>query len=125
MARHFVRGNEAGENEMILKAERTDARLQTPAPGPAADEEEFQAGALADEAWGDVNQIVVAFELEEAGNDANDKIVRRDVEAGAPGGVVLGVEKGLEAEAAEDAGVLVRAAQCPRPDIGGSWRPQR
>src|ERR1017187_4642441 len=119
VARHFGRSDQAGKNKVFLQAKRTRAVFQPPAPRAVTHEKEFGAGTLPDEVWGDVQQVVMSFELEKAGDHANDEIVGREAETGAPDRVVLSVEKRLEGESAEDAGVLAGLAEAGGEVLAG------
>ncbi len=61
---------------------------------------------IADQRWRDVNEIVMAFELEQPGDLADYDIIRRKSKLGAEFGVIGGGQKGLEVEAAPNLSVL-------------------
>jgi hypothetical protein len=102
----LVRGNQAGERDMVQQAEAGGAGFEAGAPGAVADQEEADARAASDEFGGDIEEVVVAFEFEESGDHADDEVIGLEAEVAAELGVGLGVEAGLDGEAAEDAGVL-------------------
>ena len=106
--------DKAGENHMLFKSERARLVFEAPAPGAVTDEQEFDLGTKAHERRGDGQQVVVPLELEEAGDFADDDILRRKAEPGAELEVVGRGEERFKREAAEDSRVLVRA-----PDAGG------
>ena len=54
--------------------------FKTPAPFSIADEQEFDFWILTDEFGRDGEQIIVALELEQPGNFADDEIAGRDAE---------------------------------------------
>ena len=102
--------DEAGEDEMIFQVHGPNFFGETFAPRTAAYEEELDLRTAANDPGRGVNQVVVAFELEEAGDLSHDEIVRLESVSRAKVGVVGGGEEGFERKTAEDAGELIRVA---------------
>ena len=99
---------------MLFKSERPDAVFEAPAPGAITHEQELDSRTTAHKPGRDGQQVVVALELEEAGDLADDDILRRETEPGAELEVVGGGEKRFKWEATEDLCELVQTS-----DAGG------
>src|ERR1700677_3830133 len=106
--------NQPGEDEMLFEIEGTGALNKTVAQQAITNEQEFQIGKLANQGGRDGEQVIVAFQFEEAGDVADDDIVWGDVPAGAQRGGVSGGQEWRQGKTAEDFGVLFGAA-----DAGG------
>ena len=98
--------NQPGENEVPLQAELSNHLLEATAPWTIADEQELDPGAAADQFGRSGEEIVVPLQLGEARYLSHHKIIGAQSKSGADAGVVAGLEKWFEREAAEDAGVL-------------------
>ena len=88
--------------------------LKTPAPFAIADEQEFDFRISAHEFRRDGEQIIVALELEQPRDFADDEIVRRDAEGFAEFQIIFRRKKRFERKAAENFRVLLRPS-----DAGG------
>ena len=88
--------------------------FKSPAPFAVADEQELDFRILADEFRRDGEQIVVALELEQPRDFADDEIAGGNSQLSAELQVIFRREKWFERKAAEDFGVLFR-----RADAGG------
>ena len=88
--------------------------LKSPAPFAVADEQKFDLRISAHEFGRDGEQIIVALELEQPGDFADDEIIRRDAECFAKFQIIFRGKKRFEREAAENFRVLLRL-----PDAGG------
>lgn len=104
------RWNQSGEDEVSLQAELSNRLFEATAPRTIADEQELDPGAAADQFGRSGEEIIVSFQLSEARDFPHDKIIGGESEPGADAGVVAGLEKWFEREAAEDAGVLLRSS---------------
>ena len=118
--------NQPGENETLFQPFRADAVLQLLAQAPSPTRRNFVCGWRLRTSGAACDQILMAFEFEEAGDFADDKILR----ARCPGatrscGSLRGGKKRCEVKAAEDAGVIFRSADARGDDTGGSWRRPR
>ncbi|MFM2082835.1 MAG: hypothetical protein RL380_1526 [Verrucomicrobiota bacterium] len=106
----FRRRDEAGEDEVFFQAQFPDAPGEGFAENAVADEEKFHTRILADDCGREREEVGVAFERKEAGDFADDEVVRREAVAGAEGGGVFGGGVRSKVEAAEDASVVFRLA---------------
>src|SRR2546430_11577025 len=80
VARHFDGGNESGENEMPGQPDRAGPVFKTLAPGTVAHEQELHPRTAFQQLRRDRKQIVVAFELEQARDLPDHKVVGADAE---------------------------------------------
>lgn len=108
------RRDQTSKDETIFKFERAGAIEETFSPRAITDEEEFEFGEFLDQCWSDGKQVIVALEFEEAGDVADDDVVRSDLPARANRRIVGGRQERGQREAAEDFSVLGRLA-----DAGG------
>src|SRR5882724_426891 len=111
---NFTWRHKAGENEVISQAKFISHFFKSHAPSAIADEQKFDLWILADESGRDGEQIVVALELEEPGDFADDEIIRRDSQLLAQCHVIPRGEKRFQREGAENFCILFRPA-----DSGG------
>src|SRR5262245_47577106 len=106
----FGRLDEAGIGDFVGDAERMRARFDLRAERAIADEEEAGLSAAREDRFGREQEIVVAFERREPANFADYKVIGRETELLAQGGIVPSLKEGFEGKAAEDAGVHFGAA---------------
>jgi hypothetical protein len=69
-----VRGDEAGEDEVLGEAEVMDGLLELRAERAVADEEESCIGEALDDIGSDGEEIVMAFKFEEARDGTDDEV---------------------------------------------------
>src|SRR5664280_103471 len=112
--RHGCRDDQTAEDYMPLESESVDLLLEAPAPGPVAHQQELDSGTIVHEPWRYGQQVVVSLELEEAGDIANDDVLRREPEPGAKLEVVGRGKERSEREATDDVRELIRS-----PNAGG------
>ena len=115
---HGGGGHQAGEDEVRGQTLAGDGLFEAFAPGAVAHEEEAHLGTLRDDDGGGGDEVFVTFEGKEPGDFADDKMLGAQAEALAEVRLGMGIQEGGEIEAAEDAGVLVGAA-----DAGGEVLP--
>ena len=118
VTRYLLRKNQSGEYKMLLQSEGLCPELQALAPGPVSDQQELQARAALEHSGSGRQQVVMAFQFEEAGNFPDDNIVRIDLQTMTQGGIILRLQKRREGKAAEDAAVLFGPS-----DAGGKILP--
>jgi hypothetical protein len=66
--------DEAGEVEAFMDVELGGFELESLAPGAIAYDEEPEVGVLCKEVGGDIEEVVVAFKLEEPGDDTDHAV---------------------------------------------------
>jgi hypothetical protein len=104
--RDLLRRHQAREDKMLFQAKCLCLSFKSLTPGSIADKQEFYFRALLNEAGGNGKEVVMAFELEEARNLADDEIIGQEAKTGAEGEVIGGGEERFEGKAAQDRGVL-------------------
>src|SRR5258707_20886 len=108
--RHRLRRNKSGEDEAAFESEGANAARETLAPFAIADQQETNFGATLRQGGRDGQKIVVTLELEQSGNFTHHEVIGCNSELGAALVVVARGQEGCDVEAAENAGVLLRAA---------------
>jgi hypothetical protein len=102
----FLRGHQASKDEMFFQAQSFGLGFESRTPGSITDEQKFHFRALLNEGAGNSKEVVVAFQLKESRNLADDEIIWLEPKTGAKGEVIGGGEKGFKCKAAQDPGVL-------------------
>ena len=107
VSRDLGRRHQAGEDEVPCQARRSGHLLEPVAPWPVAHEQEADAWDLPDHLPRDGEDVVVAFELEETRDLADDEVAFAQPELRGERGVAPDREIRRQVEAAEDPRVLV------------------
>src|SRR5436309_1555452 len=89
VAGHVSGSNQSGEDEMFAEAAHACQFLEAVSPGAVANDEEFHLRTAFHELGRDGQQIVVALELEEASDFADDKVSGANAEALAQVRIIL------------------------------------
>ena len=106
--------HEPGEDEVLFQTERMHFRLESFLPRPSADDQELDTGTTLNQRGGGGDEVVVALELEKAGDFSDHEIFRLESEPFAEREIVAGIEERLQGKATEYARELIRLA-----DAGG------